>query len=84
MNYWRLSYLTAVLTAVAVNLRAGPGRSYEVVGSAAAGDELTIVGQANDCAQLVVLTADGVEGWLSAFLVSTDVACEDVEAVEAP
>ncbi len=75
---------TAVVTASAANLRSGPGSAYEVVAVVSNGDELTIVGQTNDCANLVVLTADGVEGWLSAMLVSTDVDCEDVEAVEAP
>ncbi len=72
------------MIASAANLREGPGRAYAVVATAAAGDELNIVGQANNCLSLVVLTADGVEGWVPALLVSTDVACEDIEAVEVP
>ena len=52
------------------NLRGGPGTSFDVVGSVAGGDSLTVVGQ-NVAADWYKLSVESVENaWIAGFLVN--------------
>jgi uncharacterized protein YraI len=68
---------TAVVTGATVNLRGGAGTGFPVVGTAKAGDVLTVTGSNADGSWLQV--AGGA--WIAAFLVSTDAAPPVVNAV---
>ena len=60
------------------NLRAGPSTDYPIVGSAAAGDALEIVGQSSDGTWFVLAN----DAWIAAFLVAN--APTGLPVVEAP
>ncbi|MCZ7539895.1 MAG: SH3 domain-containing protein [Anaerolineae bacterium] len=53
-----------------VNIRSGPGATFEIVAVAAPGTEIALRGRNADGSWLAV-TVEGVEGWVAAFLVST-------------
>lgn len=58
----------AIITGSVVNVRSGPGTSYDVVTQVRKGDTLTVLGESNDWYQ--VQTVDGYHGWVANWLVS--------------
>ena len=61
---------TAVLTADDVNLRAGPGYNYEVLGCYPAGTEVLVIDRSN--AEWTAVSIDGVRGFVYAGYVRMD------------
>lgn len=76
----------AEVTTNALNIRSGPGTSYERVGSVGQGDQLVVIGQVDNCSWLNVQTRDEVVGWVSgnARYVTLDTDCTEIPEVEAP
>ena len=70
----------------ALNIRSGPGTSYDRVGNVNEGDQLVVIGQTNDCAWLNIETRDELAGWISgsARYVTLNVDCSAIPEVEAP
>jgi predicted outer membrane repeat protein len=66
--------LAVVNAGQTVNLRDGAGTNFGIVGAAAPGDELVIIGRNAAGDWLGILTSDGRSGWVFASLVTTDVA----------
>ncbi len=77
---------SAVVVADRLNVRSGPGTSYNRVGAVASGDVLAVTGQFNACSWLQIVTPSGVEGWVSGSseYVTLGTRCTDLPAVEAP
>ena len=77
---------SAVVVADRLNVRSGPGTSYNRVGTVASGDVLAVTGQFNACSWLQIVTPSGVEGWVSGSsdYVTLSTRCTDLPAVEAP
>jgi uncharacterized protein YgiM (DUF1202 family) len=60
----------AVVNATPLNLRAGPGTQYGIVGQLSEGDALTVTGKNNEAGDwLQVVTTDEIEGWVSSQFV---------------
>ena len=76
----------AEVTTNALNIRSGPGTSYERVGGAGQGDQLVVIGQVNNCSWLNVQTRDEIVGWVSgnARYVTLDTDCTEIPEAEAP
>ena len=55
----------AVVTTNALNVRGGPGISYDKVGSLKKGTSVEVIGQIGECAWIKVKTKDGHIGWVS-------------------
>ncbi len=70
----------------ALNIRSGPGTSYERVGRASQGDQLLVLGQVDACDWLKIQTRDEVVGWVSGIErnVTVNVDCSAIPEVEAP
>ena len=77
---------TAEVTTNALNIRSGPGTSYDRLGSLGQGDQLVVLGQYNNCDWLNVQTRDEVVGWVSGNerYVTLDTDCSDIPEAEAP
>ena len=77
---------TITVVAPALNLRAGPGTGYPIMGSAQQDETLPLTGQADDCAWLRTQHSTLGQVWLSgnAQYTSINVDCASVPAVEAP
>ena len=58
-----------------LNLRAGPGTTFEKVGSVRQGERLRIIGQASACAWLQVQTPTNAAGWVAAQFVNLSTPC---------
>lgn len=69
-----------------LNLRGGPGTGYAILGNAALGQRLPVLGQWGDCAWLRVQLADGRAAWTSGGTAYTrlNVPCSRLAAVAAP
>lgn len=71
-----------------VNLREGPGTYFPIVGTASSEDQLVILGRNNggDWLQIRLLpkdeTAEPVEAWIAAWLVTTEAPIEDLPVIE--
>lgn len=52
------------------NLRSGPGTVYAVAGGLKEGDRLRILARSDDNTWFYVETAEGIQAWLAAFLIS--------------
>ena len=74
------------VVASALNLRAGPGTGYPVMGSAQQEETLPLTGQVDDCAWLTAQHPTLGRVWLSgnAQYTRINVDCASVPAVEAP
>ena len=81
-----LTDASAIVVADRLNVRSGPGTSYNRVGAVASGDTLAVTGQFNACSWLQIVTPSGVEGWVSGSseYVTLAIRCTDLPAVEAP
>lgn len=69
---------TAVVIVGAANVRTGPGTVYPRVTIVRRSDKLTILGQANGCTWLKVVTPKRLTGWISASLTDWSAACRGV------
>jgi len=76
----------AEVTISALNVRAGPGVNYSIVGAALAGDVLDVIGANASGDWLQVVTADGSPGWISGKPAYTRVigSLDGVAVIEAP
>ena len=68
----------AVVQSAALNVRAGPGTAYPVVGSARQGESLAVTGRTQDSAWLEVNLPSGKKGWVSSSLVRSSVSVQSV------
>lgn len=77
---------TAQVLVPTLNVRAGPGTNFNRLAAVNKDDQLTVVGQVNNCAWLQVLTPDGQSGWVSGGqqYVALNAACADIPEVKAP
>ena len=77
---------TVQVLAPTLNLRGGPGTNYNRLGALAKGDVLTVSGQVDNCGWFKVVTADGVEGWVSGGqqYVQLNGDCSAIPVAEAP
>jgi serine protease Do len=57
--------ITATVQVDSLNLRAGPNTDFTKLGSVKRGEQVSVVGQANDCAWLQVRTAAELRGWIA-------------------
>lgn len=74
----------AIADTTALNVRAGPGIAYDIIGGVYEGDELEVVAKTPTCDWLQVITPDGTEGWVSAHYVKLNINCDDVPAGSIP
>jgi uncharacterized protein YraI len=65
-----MSVARAVVIADPLNVRAGPGTNYNVIGQVEVGDPLTVHGRNARGDWLLVTLADGTEGWVAAQFTS--------------
>ena len=70
----------ALVTADALNVRAGPGASYDRLGSLAQGDFVLVTGRNANCSWLRVEIAEGV-GWASSSYLNIADACSSLPEV---
>lgn len=76
----------AIVQVDRLNVRSGPGTSFNRVGVVTRDTVLVVDGQIDNCAWLKVATPEGVEGWVSGSsdFVSLDTRCSEIPKVEAP
>jgi hypothetical protein len=68
----------AIVTVSALNVRAGPGTIYQRIGVVSRSDQLTVIGQADNCTWLKVITPTGIEGWVAARYVALNLNCDGI------
>lgn len=68
---------SATVTAAGLNVRSGPGASFDRVERVEAGAVLTVLGRNDACTWLQVLTPRA-SGWVSAGFVRLNVACDEL------
>ena len=75
-------YITVI--AENLNVRKGPGTSFEVTAQITRGTMMNAVGQANNCAWLLIADANGKRGWVSGDSKYTQLtgACADLPEVK--
>ena len=84
LEVWDLSGLAmpaqpdAVVTAEALNVRAGPGADYDLICVVRRGDELDVVTRTTAGDWLKVRRPDGTEGWVAAAYVTLNFALDKV------
>lgn len=74
----------AQVTTSALNVRSGPGTAYDKIGVVFESDRLEVLGQAFECAWLLILTPSGLEGWVSGAYVDLGWPCRDLVAAAIP
>lgn len=74
----------AVVDVYALNVRAGPGTIYDIIGGTQKGDELKVIAKTPRCDWLQVITPKGVEGWVSATYVKLNLDCDDIPVGSIP
>ncbi|RFC62961.1 DUF1236 domain-containing protein [Fulvimarina endophytica] len=72
---------TAISSTTDLNVRAGPGSNFPIVGVLPTGDSATLDG-CNDAGNWCRVTVDGTQGWASAQYLTTDVDGETVVVVQ--
>jgi hypothetical protein len=74
----------AVVLSNAINVRAGPGTQFPVVGVLPAGARLSLQGRNEDSSWLLACCVDGQPAWVAQFLVQPEGAIEDLPIQPAP
>ena len=74
----------AIVDTTALNVRAGPGIAFDIVGGVYESDELEVIAKTPPCDWLQVITPDGTEGWVSAHYVKLNINCDDIPAGSIP
>jgi len=84
IKVWDISGLTltsqpdALVTAEALNVRAGPGADYDRVGVIREGDELEVVSRTPAGDWLEVIATDDTKGWVSTAYVVLNIALDEI------
>jgi len=75
-----------IVEATSINLRTGPGTSYAAVRVVQPGETGRVLGQAYDCAWLLVTLADDRQGWITggADYITLNLVCADIPAAQIP
>ena len=68
----------AIVDSEALNVRAGPGIAYVIIGAVYEGDELEVIAKTLPCDWLQVITPKGTKGWISAVSVKLSINCGDI------
>lgn len=55
----------AIVQVSTLNVRTGPGTTYDIQGQVHQEDVLSVIGEARNCAWLYITTPDGITGWVS-------------------
>lgn len=68
-----------------LNVRSGPGTTFDRIASAKRGEKLTVLGQSNNCAWLQVRTSSNVQGWVAggAQFVTLSATCNTISPATA-
>ena len=74
----------AVVNVESLGILSGPGTAYGIQAYVLRGDELTILGQTNNCAWLKVSTTDGETGWVAETYVTYSLACSEIALAPIP
>jgi uncharacterized protein YgiM (DUF1202 family) len=74
----------AVVLSNGINLRAGPGTQFPVVGVLPAGARISLQGRNEDSSWLLACCVNGQPVWVAQFLVQPDGAIEDLPIQSAP
>jgi hypothetical protein len=75
-----------VVKGTSINLRTGPGTNYPALRVVQSGETGSVLGQAYDCAWLLVSLADGQQGWITggAEYITLNLACADISQAQIP
>ena len=71
----------ATVLARRLNLRAGPGINWAIVGSLTSGQQITLLGRSDNGQWLKIQTGDGEIGWAAARWLKSDVVVDDLPVV---
>jgi N-acetylmuramoyl-L-alanine amidase len=76
---------TVTILAERLNVRSGPGTTYEVVASAKSGEKYSVTGQSGNCAWLRIASGGKALGWVSGnkAFVTLKGACSSIPAAGA-
>jgi len=55
-----------------IRIRQGPGTEFDVIGGLVSGTCVTIVGRNKDASWVYMVTADNLQGWVAAWLLTVD------------
>ena len=72
----------AIVTARALNLRAGPGVDQSRIGLLRSGQEVQVLGRSDNGQWLKIMTENGEIGWAAALWLKSDIAVEDLPVLE--
>lgn len=77
---------SAIVAVETLNVRSGPSTTFERIAQVKRGEELTILGQVNNCAWLQVTTAAIPRGWVAggAQFVTLETDCASISAPSSP
>ena len=64
------SQVKASVQNAGVNVRSGPGTTFDVIGGLVTNDVVTVVGRTSDGSWLEIVTSKGLKGWVYAAVVS--------------
>ncbi|MCA9961822.1 MAG: SH3 domain-containing protein [Anaerolineales bacterium] len=75
---------TAVVNTGALNVRSGPGVSYNVVTVIYQGQAVTLLGRNSNNSWVKVQTAGGQQGWVNALLLTTNTVISNLPIADTP
>ena len=76
--------LMAAIQVEEVELRSGPSPDYGLVAVVNAGENLRVIGQADQCSWFLVELPDGEQAWLLGVFADLQVPCDQVAAADIP
>ncbi len=74
---------TAVIATGALNIRSGPGISYNILTTVYQGQTVTLLGRNSNSSWAKVRTSGGAEGWVNAYYIQPGVAISSLPLLEA-
>lgn len=72
----------AVVTSARLNIRTGPGTSYDIITTVNQGQTMALIGRNGDSSWAKIRLGDGREGWVNASLIQPGVAINTLPVVE--
>ncbi len=75
---------TAVIDTGALNIRQGPGVTYQVVTIAYQGNVVTLIGRNSSGSWAKVRLSSGTEGWLNLYYVTSSATISNLPVIESP